>query len=162
MSVFDALGAVAAIAQFIEIGIKLTNKTIEIYNGQHQFSELLSLTQNFERENQEFMRNLRLQSTESGSAEELLLQTAKRCQQSANELIQLINQISMKQGEKQKRKAFRSAIKTKWREKDVLTKREELEQHRFHLHGQLIMIMRFVLSCDAAKTSLQCSARSVR
>ena len=155
MSVFDVLGAAATIVQFIEIGIKVTNKTIDIYNGQHQFSELLSLTQDFDEENQNFMQSLRLQSTGPGSAEELLLKTAKRCQQSANELIQLINQISMKEGEKQKRKAFRSALKTKWREKDVLTKREELEQHRSHLHGQLIMIMRFVLSCDAVEPPSQ-------
>lgn len=143
MSVFDALGAAAAIIQFIECGIDLSNKTIAIYKGRHQFSDLLSMTQSFEKENQRFIEDLHLKSKSPDSGEELLIQTAKQCQQTADELTRLISQMSLRQGEKGKIKSLRSAIKTKYGEKDVLDKRDELERLRKSCHEQLTAIMRY-------------------
>jgi hypothetical protein len=142
MSVFDALGAAATIIQFIGYGVKLSNKTIAIYRGRHQFADLLSMTQSFEGQNQMFMENLRLRSAGPDSGEEFLIQIAKQCQQTANELIQLINQIAVEQGQKSKRSAFWSAVKTNFKEKDVLAKREELECLQVRCHEQLTAMMR--------------------
>ena len=142
MSVFDALGAAAAIAQFIGYGIKLSNKAIAIYNGRHQSSDLLSSTQSFAEQNQKFMDGLRLTSSGPASGEDQLIQIAKQCQHTADELIQIIKQTMAEAGQKSKRGALRSAIKTSSKEKDVLAKREELERLRVHCHEQLTVMMR--------------------
>jgi hypothetical protein len=57
MSVFAALGAAATIIQFIKYSIKLSNESIMIYKGRHQFSDLLSITRSFNEENQSFIEN---------------------------------------------------------------------------------------------------------
>ena len=142
MSVFDALGAAAAIAQFIGYGIKLSNKAIAIYGGRHQFSDLLSATQSFGEQNQKFMDEMVLKSTDPTSGEGHLLQIARQCKQTADELMQIITSTMTESGQKSKRGALKSALKTSSKEKDVLAKREELERLRLRCHEQLTVMMR--------------------
>jgi hypothetical protein len=100
MSVFDALSATATIIQLVEYGIKFGEKAIAVYGGGGAFAELDLMTKDFQQTNQSFMNNLRLKPTGPDSGEEALLRIAKDCQKTAEELTQLISQITMKPGEK--------------------------------------------------------------
>lgn len=144
MSVFDVLGATATIIQFIDYGIKFGGKAIAIYNGGGQFSDLNQTTKDFQQTNETFKAILQLRSTGPGSGEAALLKLADECQQTAEELTQLISQISMKQGEKGKWKAFKSTTKTEYRKDEVLAKQQKLESLRRRCHEQLIIMIKYV------------------
>jgi hypothetical protein len=126
MSVFDALGATATIIQLVEYGIKFGEKAIAVYGGGGAFAELDLMTKDFQQTNQSFMNNLRLKSTGPDSGEEALLRIAKDCQKTAEELTQLISQITMKPGEKSRWNALKSTTKTEYKKSEVLAKQQKL------------------------------------
>jgi hypothetical protein len=150
MSVFDVLGATASIIQFLEYGIKFSNKVIAIYGGKGRFRELHQMTEDFQQTNQSFKENLQLSSTGPDSGEEVLLKIAEECQQAAEELAQLISRISMKQEEKSKWNAFKSTTKTEYRKDEVIAKQQRLELLRQRCHEQLSIMIRYELSLGSA------------
>jgi hypothetical protein len=142
MSVFDVLGATATIIQFIEYGIKFGGKAIAIYNGGGQFADLNQTTKDFQQTNETFKANLQLRSTGPGSGEEVLLKIAEECQQTADELTDLISALSMKQGERSRWKALKSTTKTEYRKDEVLAKQQKLELLRRRCHEQLSIMIK--------------------
>lgn len=142
MSVFDVLGATASIIQFIDYGIRFGNKVVAVYGGRGWFAELDQMTLDFQQTNQSFKTNLQLRSTGPDSGEEVLLRIADECQQTAEELTQLIDRLSMKQEEKSKWSAFKSTTKLEFRKNEVLAKQQKLELLRQRCHEQLSIMIR--------------------
>ena len=54
MSVFDALGAVATILQFIKYGIKFANKVVVAYKSRSELAELRQLIRDYQQKNGSF------------------------------------------------------------------------------------------------------------
>jgi len=143
MSVFDDLGATAAIIQFVEHGIKFGEKAIAVYGGGGAFAELDQMTQDFQQTNQSFMDNLQLKSRGSVWGEEALLRIAKDCQKTAEELTQLISRITMKPGEKSRWNALKSTTKIEYKKSEVLAKQQKLRTLRQRCHEQLSIMIRY-------------------
>lgn len=132
MSAFDALGAAAAIIQFIGVGIKLSNKAIAVYKdqGKQEFTTLKQETKQFQTSTDEFVNSLKLRSTGPNSGEALLIIIAKDCQQHAVRLVRLIESVQMKPGEKSIWKAVKTTTKSEFKSKDIVAKQKALEQAR--------------------------------
>lgn len=104
------------------------------------------MTQEFQQTNQNFKRNLQLRSTGPNSGEEVVLQIAEECQQTAEELTQLMGRISMKHEERSKWNAFKSTARTEYKKNEILAKQQKLELLRQRCHEQLSIMIRYV-SC---------------
>lgn len=142
MSVFDGLGAAAAIIQFIEYGIKFGNKAIAAYKGQPEFAELNRITDEFQKSTDGFIGSLQIRSTGPDSGEAVLIQIAEECKQHAEELSQLIDGIQMKPEEKSFWNALKMTSKSQMKKNDILAKQRALRQARQRCQEQLNFMIR--------------------
>lgn len=144
----EAFAAAATIFTFIETGLKLSNKAIAVYKGRDELPGLQLMIAEFQKSNQEFISGLKLRSTRSDSGEALLAQTADECQKAATELLQLVDGLTMKDGEKRKRTALKLALKSEFRKSDVLGKQKLFEDLQKQCQNQLAKLMRYGTACE--------------
>lgn len=144
MSVFDGLGAAAAIIQFIGVGIKLSNKAIAVYKDKdrQEFASLKQQTNDFQTSTKVLVDNLHVRSTGPDSGEAMLMRIAEDCQQHAAELVQLIDSVQMKPEEKSIWNALKMTTKSEMKAKEIVAKRKELKQARHRCQEQLSLMLR--------------------
>jgi hypothetical protein len=144
MSVVDVLGATATIISFIEYGIKFGGKAIAVYNGRGDAAELDQIAQDFQQTNQSFMSNLQLESTGPDSGEEVPLKIAEECQQTAEELRNMISGMTMKPGENSRWNAVKMTGRAERKKPKLLAKQQKLEDLRRRCHEQLSIMIRYM------------------
>lgn len=144
MSAFDALGAAAAILQFVDFGLRLGNKAIDVYNSKNGTSrdlqELGKTNEEFQARNDALIRQCRSGTSSGGQAEEALLRIAEKCKQAAQGLADLIEKIRIK-GEKTAWKSFVVAVKSERKREEVRLKQQELQRWRAECHEQLLKMI---------------------
>jgi hypothetical protein len=145
MSAFDALGAAAAILQFVGFGIKFGNKVVAIYKDRSELSELQQITREFQRANKAFEQDLRRRSSnplDPSSGEALLMKVAEDCHTTATELADLLSGVLQKGQDKSKKKALMTALLGEWKKKEIVSKQDRLEVLRQRCHEQLGVVIR--------------------
>lgn len=144
MSVFDALGAAAAILQFVNCGVKLGVRAIAIYEGRGELADLQTETRKFQQRNEEFKATLHLRSPNPSSGEALLISIADDCHSKATDLADLLTELLSEAQGKSKVTAIKVAFKAelKKNKREISGKRAELEALRQQCHEQLGVIIR--------------------
>ena len=147
MSPFDALGAAAAILQFIDFGLRLGNKAIDVYSSKNGTSkdleELGKTNEEFQARNDALISRCQSVVASGGQAEEALLRIAQECKQAAQDLAELIDKLRIK-GEKTAWKSFVVAVKSERKREEVKLKQQELQRWRAECHEQLLKMLRSV------------------
>ena len=69
MSVFDILGAIATMIQFVEYGVSFSNKAIAIHKNRGELPDLLKSIREYQRLNNEFQKCLHLRAPNPTSPE---------------------------------------------------------------------------------------------
>jgi hypothetical protein len=107
MSVFDILGAIATIIQFVEYGVSFSNKAIAVYNNRGELTDLRKSIREYQQQNDDFKTNLQLRAPHPTSPEALLIQIAEECQQTANGLLDILDRLTLQGTEKSKLTAIK-------------------------------------------------------
>lgn len=144
MSPFDALGAAAAILQIIELGVKLGDGAIKVYNSKEgtsrELEELGKTTAVFEARNEEVVA--RCKSAGSGTASDnALLNIALQCRQTATTLVQLVDELKIK-GDRTAWKAVKLVVKSEFKKDEIKGKQRELKQWRTECNEQILKMLR--------------------
>jgi len=142
MSVFDVLGAAATIIQFIQYGVEFGNQVVAIYNNHSEMTELRKSIREYQLENDKFQRKIRLRAPDPSPDEALLNETAERCRQAAQDLMDILDPLVIQDDGKSKKAAVRIAFRIKRRGKDILAKQQQLEILRQKCHKQVSEIVR--------------------
>lgn len=143
MSVFDGLGAAAAIMQFIGYSIKFSNKAIATYKGHPELAGVKVETDELQTSTNALIDNLNLRSTGPDSGEAVLIRIAEDCQHHAGELIRIIDSVGVMKPEK---RSFWDALKTtsksQMKKNEIGEKQKALRQARFRCQEQLLLMIR--------------------
>lgn len=142
MSLFDILGAIATIIQFVDYGVSFSNKAIAVYNNRGELTDLLKSIREYQKQNDEFKTNLQLRAPHPDSPEALLIKIAEECYQTANALLETLDRLTMPDKERSKVIAIRIAWRIERSKKDILAKQQQLEGLRQRCHEQLNVLMR--------------------
>lgn len=142
MSVFDILGAIATIIQFVEYGVSFSNKAIAVYNNRGELTDLRKSIREYQQQNDDFKTNLHLRAPHPNSPEALLIQIAEECQQTANGLLDILDRLTLQGTEKSKLTAIKITWRIERRKKDILAKQQQLEGLRQRCREQLDSIIK--------------------
>lgn len=142
MSVFDILGAIATIIQFVEYGVSFSNKAIAVYNNRGELTDLRKSIREYQQQNDDFETNLHLRAPHPTSPEALLIQIAEECQQTANGLLDILDRLTLQGTEKSKLTAIKITWRIERRKKDILAKQQQLEGLRQRCRDQLDSIIK--------------------
>ena len=142
MSVFDILGAIATIIQFVEYGVSFSNKAIAVYHNRDGVTALRKSIREYQQQNDEFKKNLHLRAPNPTSPEALLIQIAEECQQTANGLLDILDRLTLQGTEKSKLTAIKITWRIERRKKDILAKQQQLEGLRQRCREQLDSIIK--------------------
>jgi hypothetical protein len=142
MSVFDILGAIATIIQFVEYGVSFSNKAIAIHKNRGELPDLLKSLREYQRQNDEFHTSLHLRAPTPTSPEALLIRIAEECHQTANDLLDMLEKLTLRGKEKSKVDAIKITWRIERRKKDILAKQQQLESLRKRCHDQLSMVIK--------------------
>lgn len=149
MSGLEALGAAAAIAQFLEYGFKLTKKAIEVYqhDATQATKEMEASVEEFRIQNELLLARYQ-GARQQSEAERRIQDTAHKCDQIASDLLRDLQSLKA-QEQKSILKALRIAYNDDWRSKEKfkLQRHERrLEVVRRQLNEQILRLLRFVLA----------------
>lgn len=142
MSLFDILGAIATIIQFVDYGVSFSNKAIAVYNNRGELTDLLKSIREYQKQNDEFKTNLQLRAPHPDSPEALLIKIAEECHQTANALLDTLDRLTMPDKERSKVMAIRITWRIERSKKDILAKQQQLEGLRQRCHEQLSVLIR--------------------
>jgi hypothetical protein len=142
MSVFDILGAIATIIQFVEYGVSFSNKAIAIHKNRGELPDLLKSLREYQRKNDEFQTSLHLHAPNPTSPEAFLVETAEECHQTAKGLLDMLEQLTLQGKEKSRVDAIKITWKIERRKKDILAKQQQLEGLRKRCHDQLSVVIK--------------------
>lgn len=141
----EAFGAAATIFTFIDYGIKLINKANAVYKGGHELLGLQLMVTEFQKSNDAFIKNFNLLSTGPESGEALLARTAEQCQEAATGLLQLLNELGLKDGEPRRRTALKIAFKSEIKKSAIMEKKLHFQTLETQCQHQLVQLMRYSL-----------------
>lgn len=144
---FSALGLASNIVQFVDFGGKLLSKSQELYSSVDgstaKHKQLESLYENLQHLSQKL--NASAQGT-NGSVrrsqeEEALVEVAKSCTETVDELLSIIRKLKVTNGPHKKWHSFRQALKSVWRQEriDALQKRLDAINSQLNIHFAAIL-----------------------
>ena len=140
----DALGAAAAVAQFVECGVKLAREAYEIYNsgdGVSRRAQALRERCNSLRElGQRMQSQLDADKGSKTDAEKRLGEVAGYCRIAADELLALLEDLKT-DGSRNVLKSTSVAVKAKHRQPKILELSERLDQLQLRLQLCLQEVM---------------------
>jgi hypothetical protein len=144
MSIFDILGAIATIIQFVEYGVSFSNKAIAVYNNCGELTDLRQSIRESQQQNDDFRTSLDILAPNPTSPEALLLKIAEECQPIADGLLDILDRLTLEGTEKSKLTAIKITWRIERRKKDILAKQQQLEGLRQRCHEPLRVIIKWV------------------
>jgi len=142
MSVFDILGAIATIIQFVEYGVSFSNKAMAIHKNRGELPDLLKSLREYQRQNNEFQTSLHLHAPNPTSPEAVLIKIAEECHQTAKALLDMLKPLTLQGKEKSKFDAIKITWRIERRKNDILDKQQQLKGLRKRCHHQLSVVIR--------------------
>jgi hypothetical protein len=145
MDPFAALGAAAAIAQFVQMGVSLVSKASDIYSsapGMPREDEQLGFVI---RELSKVSESdvFKKPASQQTDAEKALVVVAERCKQLSDKIL-LILKRTKTDDPNSKRQSAIAALKSMWNDKEKKELKKDADDCRNLLHLQLTLVMRFV------------------
>jgi hypothetical protein len=160
MDPFAALGAAAAIAQFVQMGVSLVSKASDIYSsasGMPREDEQLDFVI---RELSKVSESdvFKKPASQQTDAEKALVVVAERCKQLSDKILQILKRTKAdgpksKQSDtletnandpKSKRQSAIAALRSMWNDKEKKELKRDADDCWNLLHLQLALVMRFV------------------
>lgn len=137
----EVLSAAAAVAAFVEYGVKLGNQAMAIYRNDNDVPEEV---QRLEETTSE-LQKLAVQVTAQGSStltgldetERRLQEIAEACSKTTKQFLKLLEELNVK-GSKTIWRSFRAASKYEKNRKQIASYQAQLEDRRQELHGLLL------------------------
>jgi hypothetical protein len=145
MDPFAALGAAAAIAQFVQMGVSLVSKASDIYSsasGMHREDEQLDfvIRELLKVSDSVAFKKSAWQQTD---AEKALVVVAEKFKQLSNKIL-LIPKRTKANDPNSKRQSAIAALKSMWNDKEKKELKRDADDCRNLFHIQLALVMRFV------------------
>ncbi|PGH17864.1 hypothetical protein AJ80_04687 [Polytolypa hystricis UAMH7299] len=144
MAELAALGLACNIIQFIDFGLKLFHDGREIYGSAHgntaEYFELKEVAQDLATfTNQLHSNNVKF--TSSVPAEKSLQGLARKCEELAIELVNLLQELQVKPGRSRKWSSFKQALKRVQKEKEIQNLEDRLRRFREEISVRLLDIL---------------------
>ena len=146
MDPFTALGASAAIVQFVEFGGNLLSDSYEIYKSASGASADNTALEDMAKHLSILSDKLDISSRTSlpglSKEEQALAQLAGKCRAIANELLSILQQLKTSGTSHRKWKSFRQALKTVRKQGDIDSLQKRLDKYGNQLNLHLAAIIR--------------------
>jgi WD40 repeat protein len=156
MEILAAIGLAGNIIQFVDFGGKLISKTAEIYK-----SGAGALVENVDIEtttNDLALLSATLQGSADSADDTALRELCQSCNIVAKRLLSALNKVKV-QGNKQKWKSFRKALRSVWSEEDILSLEQRLARLRDELNLRVVVDLRSVMEMRVIGTADNMSDR---
>jgi hypothetical protein len=145
MDPFAALGAAAAIAGFVQMGVSLVSKASDIYSsasGMPKEDEQLDFVIGELSKVSESVL-FKKPASQQTDAEKALVVVAEKCKHLSDKILLILKRTKAKDPNSKRQSAI-AALKSMWNDKEKKELKKDADDCRNLLHLQLTLVMRFV------------------
>ncbi len=147
MDPFSALGLASNICQLLDFSSKLVSDTLEIYRSVDGASSVNSELQTITEDLTRFCGALagpesRIDEQQATKSELALVPLARSCKALGEQFLSLLNSLKVK-ARHQKFESVRQALRSAWKEKEILDYQNRLKSFRAEIAVHLLEILRY-------------------